>query len=84
MEFIDNQRHLLGCGNKQRAQTNCGGVDFNGFGNNGLCGDLLAKINYCIAVVRKNGFDKVLANIMHIAIHSCDHNCAFGDAFFLF
>src|SRR5271157_5842228 len=84
MQFIDNQWHLLGCGNQQRTQSNSGGVNLNSFRDDRLSRNLFAKINHSVAVICENRFDEILPNIMYIAIHSCDHNCAFSNSFFLF
>ena len=84
VQFVDDERHLLGSGNQKRTQTNRGGVDFNSFGDDRLCRDLLAKVDHGVAVVGEDRFDEVLADVMYITVDSGNDNCAFGDAFHLF
>ena len=83
MQFVDDERHLLGGGNQQRGETNRGGVDFDGFGDDRLRRDLLAEVNDGVAVVGEDGLDEVLADVMHIAVDGGDDDRAFGDAFHL-
>ena len=70
--------------NQQRGQPNRRRIDFYSFGNDRLGRDLLAEVNHGVAVVRKNGLDQVLADVMHIAVDGGNDNRAFGDAFDLF
>ena len=81
LHFVDDERHLLGSGNKQGRQTNCGGIGFHGFSDDRFSRDLLAEVNDGIAVVRKNRLDEILANIMHIAVDGGDDDGSLGDAF---
>ena len=81
MQFIDDQRHLLGSGYQQRRQSNCGGICFNGFGDDRFRRDLLAEVNHGVAVVGENGLDEIFADVMHIAIDGGNDDRAFGDAF---
>ncbi|MBV6467367.1 MAG: hypothetical protein PGMFKBFP_02721 [Anaerolineales bacterium] len=83
MEFVDDKRHLLGGGHEQRGQANCGGVRFDGFGDDRLRRDLLAEVDHVIAVVGENRLDEVLADVMHVAVDRCNHNLALADTFFL-
>ncbi len=84
MQFVDDERHLLGGGNQQRGETDGGGIDFDGFGDDRLGRDLLAKVDDGVAVVGKDGLDQVLADVMHIAIDGGNDDRALGHTFHFF
>ncbi len=84
LQFVDDERHLLGGGDQQCRQANRRGVDFGGLADDGLGRNLLAEVDHVIAIVGQDGFDQVLADIVHIAIDGGDHNQSLADAFDFF
>ena len=84
LQLIDDQRHLLAGADQQRAQADRIRVDFDRFGDDRFGRHLFAQVNDRVAVVGQDGFDQVLADIVHIAVDGGQHQGAFGDAFFLF
>ena len=83
MQLVDNQRHLLAGGDQQRAQADGVRVDLHRLGDDRLGGHLLAQVDYLVAVVGEDGLHQVLADVVHVAIHGGEHQCALGDPGFL-
>ena len=81
LQFVDDQRHLLGGADQQRGEADGGGVDLDGLADDRLGRDLLAEVDDGVAVVGEDGLDQVLADVVHVAVDGGEHHRALGDAF---
>ena len=82
LQLVDDETHLLAGGDQQRTETDGVGVGFDGTVDDGIGGNLLAEVNDLVAVVGEDGFDQVLADVVHVAVNGGQHKSALGNTFF--